>query len=107
VITLLLGNHDRKAEVMEQYGVTTFESLTWGDEVLGKISACHDPEKFPEWVVNGVDVLLHAHLHTGTHRSPHSAFGPKAHCLSIEVLPHTPEPISYEELVEMVRARRG
>jgi calcineurin-like phosphoesterase family protein len=98
-VTLLLGNHDRKAEVMEQYGFKALESLSWVDSNLGLVFARHDPAEFTPEEVERADVLLHGHLHTGKHRSPHSAFGPKAVCLSIEVLPRAPEPLSYEGLL--------
>jgi calcineurin-like phosphoesterase family protein len=105
-ITLLLGNHDRKASVMEQYGLVALPNLTWDDPNLGIVNARHDPADFPKEVVESADVLLHGHLHTGQHRSAFEAFGPKALCLSIEMLPKSPEPLSYDELVEIIRARR-
>jgi len=100
-ITLLLGNHDREDKVMSTYGFRVCDSLSWQDPNLGLVIARHDPAKFTQEEIARADILLHAHLHSGTH---HPATPSRKYlCLSIELLPHTPEPLSYQELVEMVR----
>jgi calcineurin-like phosphoesterase family protein len=104
-ITLLLGNHDITKNVTDADGFTVLESFTWQDPILGRVVARHDPAHFTDEEVNTANVLLHGHLHTGKHRHALDAFGRKAHCLSIEVLPHSPEPLSYLELVGLVQMR--
>lgn len=101
-ITLLLGNHDRKAEIMMTYGFHVLDTFTWQDPELGLVVARHDPAKFTSCEIDDADVLLHGHLHSGQHHP--AVHGHRHLCLSIEVVPQPPYPVSYKEFVELAKA---
>jgi len=104
-ITIILGNHDREPLALEKMGFRILESLSFRDKNLGLVTCRHSPHHFTKEEMDTSDVLLYGHMHSKNHHAPFEAFGKKALCLSIEVLPNTPHPLSYNELVRVISQR--
>jgi calcineurin-like phosphoesterase family protein len=105
-IALLRGNHDRGPRAAVAAGFTMFQHLEWDDPLMGRVVARHDPAKFTADEVERAAVLLCGHLHSAAHRSAPDAMAKKLWCLSVEVLPTAPSPLSLSGLQTMVLDRR-
>ena len=105
-IALLRGNHDRGPRAAVAAGFAMFKRLEWDDPLMGRVVARHDPAKFTADEVERAAVLLCGHLHSAEHRSAPEAVAKKLWCLSVEVLPTAPGPLSLAALQTMVLDRR-
>lgn len=97
-VVLLRGNHDRGPRASELAGFTQFRTIQFEDPVIGKVICRHNPMKFTTPEIEQADTLLCGHLHSSVHRGYPGELQQKLRCLSIEVLPSAPGPLSLAEL---------
>ena len=104
-LLLVIGNHDRRFEEWLRPDDIAVDRFEFVHPQVGTIVCRHNPAEFTEEDAQRASVLLHGHLHSGTHRQhPLDEIVSKCLCASVEVLPG-PGPMLLDEfLMRMPRA---
>jgi len=100
-ITLIRGNHDKKPDswLAPERGDVMYDRLVLTDPNLGVVTMVHDPRHFTREDIGASTLLLHGHIHSNPYGMDVSDEAlAKCRCLSVEVLPTCPGPISFSDV---------